>query len=107
MQTLYSAIISSPLGKLGLIVHDEKLNKINFLSDDTKVQLPNDKCSKQWVAELKHYFSHPTHCFQLAIQMKGTVFQQRETVSAMFYLNKSECVPVRTKMTTLSLGSSL
>ncbi len=77
MSSPYSAITSSPLGKLGLIVQDGKLIKLEFLSADIPLHSPNDKWSKQWVAELQHYFTHPKHCFQLAIHLDGTAFQQR------------------------------
>ncbi len=74
MSSPYLAILSSPLGKLGLIAKDEKLSKIDFLPATSQPYI-HDQLGKQFAKEFERYFANSKHRFQLATQLEGTPFQ--------------------------------
>ena len=68
--------ITTPIGKLGLHIHNNKLTRIDFLPDDATLQEPNDSISQEIYNQLKKYFNNPNHTFNLEIDLQGTPFQK-------------------------------
>jgi len=73
----YSAILSSPLGNIGIITHQEKLVSLDILSISEKLIPPHDSYSKEVVSQINHYFADPTHVFKLEYDLRGTEFQKK------------------------------
>jgi methylated-DNA-[protein]-cysteine S-methyltransferase len=73
----YNCAITSPLGKLGLTIVDNKLTRIEFLSSDALLVVAQDSLSHQIVAKIKKYFCSPKIKFKLPIQAKGTPLQKK------------------------------
>lgn len=72
----YSAIIASPLGKLGIVATDEALKRIDFLPSSTAL-LPADRQYAQEIChQLRQYFADPHYPFTLKLDYQGTLFQQ-------------------------------
>ncbi len=73
----YQAIISTPIGKLGIETAQDKLTRISFLSPDNQIFNPTDSFTQSVVQELSAYFKNPNHTFKLNYDFNGTEFQQR------------------------------
>lgn len=73
----YSAIISTPIGKLGLETAREKLVRIRFLSANNQIFNPVDNFTQSVVQELSAYFKNPKHSFKMNYELNGTEFQQK------------------------------
>ncbi|MCF6355492.1 MAG: methylated-DNA--[protein]-cysteine S-methyltransferase [Candidatus Polarisedimenticolaceae bacterium] len=75
--TSYQAIITSPIGPLGIVIEEGVLYRINFLSDETTLQAAEGKPAAQVAAQLQHYFKQADWHFSLPLQPMGTTFQQQ------------------------------
>lgn len=75
--TDYQAIIASPIGNLGIYIENDKLVKIDYLSNNSSLKKPTLISAKKIVADLKYYFKTPTHPFTLSLALSGTKFQQQ------------------------------
>jgi methylated-DNA-[protein]-cysteine S-methyltransferase len=73
----YHAIISSPIGKLGIESAQNKLVRITYLSSDNQIFNPVDSFTQSVVRELSAYFKNPKHRFKIAYELEGTEFQKR------------------------------
>ncbi len=73
----YQAIIPSPIGPLGIIMAEERLQGIRFLTDGTALQAAEDRATLQVVTQLQHYFQQAQWRFSLPLHLPGTPFQQR------------------------------
>lgn len=73
----YSAIISTPVGRLGIITSDMHLLKIDFLETSSPDIKPTENgLTQQIVAQLIEYFSRNSqHIFDLPIHLTGTKLQ--------------------------------
>ncbi len=76
-QPLYSAIISSPLGKIGLLLTHGKVSEVSFLPESAAEMIPDDNNVKLVTAQLAKYFANPRYQFSLALDACGSVFQRR------------------------------
>lgn len=72
----YSAVFSSPVATIGIVVRQENLVEVNFLCGDTVLKKPQDVLSREVVRQLQAYFSDPAFCFNLPLNIQGTVFQR-------------------------------
>lgn len=72
-----SASINSPLGKIGIIIQNEKFSHLNFLSDDHEIISEPDQLSKTIITQLDNYFSNAPYQFNFAYDLQGTTFQQK------------------------------
>ncbi len=70
----YQAIITSPIGLLGIIMEEDALCSIDFVADGTALAANNSLVS-QVVSQLQHYFNQPDWHFSLPLQPVGTPFQ--------------------------------
>jgi methylated-DNA-[protein]-cysteine S-methyltransferase len=73
----YSAVISSPIGKLGIDIQDDKLCNIDFLANDDTIPLRIDASAKAVCNELKTYFQNGQHHFTAPLLIAGTPFQKK------------------------------
>lgn len=73
----YAAIVSTPLGKLGLRVSDKAVTQLDFLAPDAPEYIPSDSVARTASAQLRAYFDNPWARFTLAQAPPGTPFQQR------------------------------
>lgn len=72
----YDAIITSPLGAIGILLTDDKITRINLLAEDLPVKLPRSDAGKKAVEEIKSYFSNATQRFSFPYEIAGTPFQK-------------------------------
>jgi len=73
----YSAVITSPIGKLGIVTMDDELTGVEFLSPQKKQILPKDVFTKEVIKQLQAYFQDPKFHFDLPLQLSVTAFQGR------------------------------
>lgn len=71
----YSIMLSSPLGKLGIIMHDTAVAALDFIADDVPVS--SNTADSHVANALAAYFCDPAHPFNLPLHHTGTAFQQR------------------------------
>lgn len=74
---MYSAIISSPVGPLGITVNGKQVTGLEFLPANVSLKKPAEALTAAVVKELKAYFENPDHQFNLELQIAGTPFQQK------------------------------
>ena len=75
--TPFAAVISSPLGPLGVVMQNCLLKCIEFLPIATPLISPQDDHAKIVENALINYFLHPQQIFTLYLLLIGTSFQQR------------------------------
>ncbi len=75
-QTDYSAIIESPVGKLGIQTGKDCLQRIDFLADQVRAKRPQHALATNVVSQLHHYFENPMFEFVIACDMAGTAYQR-------------------------------
>lgn len=74
----YTAVIHSPLGKIGLAFEQDKLTALNLLPDATPLQAPvKGTPANRVMQELTAYFKDASHAFNLDFLLAGTDFQKR------------------------------
>lgn len=74
----HSTIISSPIGKIGLIVDRQHLIQLDFLPSDTPVRGAADETSQHICREIEKYFSDPNSTLSGIIYTpQGTPYQQK------------------------------
>jgi methylated-DNA-[protein]-cysteine S-methyltransferase len=71
----YNSVFASPIGKLGIVVHDEALAALRFLPEEREIM--DDPVTAQIREQLTMYFRNPHHRFHLPTNAAGTAFQQR------------------------------
>lgn len=71
----YSVIIDSPIGKLGIIAADEKVQRVEFLSS-SKLIAATDVLTKNVVSQLQAYFNDSKFQFDLPLNIEGRPFQK-------------------------------
>lgn len=69
------SVITSPVGKIGIGIADNKLVSIKMLPDSTRLKSPNTPLSEKVANELNQYFKNPKHKFKLTPHLIGTPFQ--------------------------------
>lgn len=73
---LYSAIISSPLGKIGIVTTQGKLSALEILPESSEIIHPSEALDKSIVTQLANYFINPVFKFNLDFHLTGTSFQK-------------------------------
>ena len=71
----YTAIIQTPLGKIGLSARPF-LTQLEFLADDMPLRTSTESLACQVIQELNHYFKNPNFQFTIPYQITGTAFQK-------------------------------
>ena len=72
----YSAIFTSPVAAIGIIIHRESLVGMDFLYKNAVSKKPQDTLSREVTRQLQAYFSDSAFCFDLPLNPQGTVFQR-------------------------------
>jgi methylated-DNA-[protein]-cysteine S-methyltransferase len=78
--TAYQAIITSPIGPIGLRIQNEQLATVDFLAPGTKASIElasHDRMLKKVIGQLRQYFQDPSTAFDIPCLLPGTAFQQR------------------------------
>lgn len=73
----YDAVIDSPIGHLGIRLHDGRLRQVEFLGDDVALQSAVAPAAHGVVDEIRAYFETGRHTSALEIDLEGTEFQRR------------------------------
>jgi len=71
----YQAIISTPIGLLGIIMEGDVLCRIDFVADGTALVTGDNSSINQVVLQLQRYFKQADEPFSLSLQPVGTLFQ--------------------------------
>lgn len=74
---MYTAIIATPIGKLGVRTTEEFLSGVDFLADKMELLAPTTPLAAKVSAQLSLYFWDPAHIFELPLLSGGTLFQQK------------------------------
>ncbi|QBQ56256.1 methylated-DNA--[protein]-cysteine S-methyltransferase [Nitrosococcus wardiae] len=73
----YGAIITTPLGKLGLLASGNVLTGLDFLKPDIPECLPCDPVIEAALTQLQAYFADSKSMFTLSLLPQGSSFQKR------------------------------
>ena len=73
----YNAVIDSPIGRLGIRLHDGRLRQVRFLGEDVALQSAVEPAADGVVAKIRAYFETGLHADTLDIELEGTEFQRR------------------------------
>lgn len=74
---LYQAIITTPIGKIGLKTEADCLVKIEFLGPDLTDLKPTQPLAAVVVKQLHAYFKQPNFVFDIPVQLNTGKFQQQ------------------------------
>jgi methylated-DNA-[protein]-cysteine S-methyltransferase len=73
----YDAVISTPVGRIGVKLEDNALADVSFLGDTTALHAPRTPAAKRVCRQLRSYFANPRFSFHIPLTLSGTAFQQR------------------------------
>jgi methylated-DNA-[protein]-cysteine S-methyltransferase len=73
----YTAVIDSPLGRLGIVTRDTRLCRLDYIADAQRPKAATTAFARQVARQLAQYFSDPGYTFTLALDLQGSVFQCR------------------------------
>lgn len=77
MLDLYTAILPTPFGALGLQRRGEHISRLDFLPPGTPTRAPHTALEREALAQLQAWLTCPSHAFDLPLAPAGTAFQQR------------------------------
>ena len=77
LTTNYSAIVDSPLGKLGIRIDNNYVAEIEYVSNRKPLKKPDDSLSRKVCQQLQSYFKNPEFKFDLPLQTNVSDFQQQ------------------------------
>lgn len=72
----FNAIITSPIGKLGIKTSDSAVVAVAFLNEKSAIVSPNTKLAKETVRQLQAYFSGKLTHFDLPLEVDASSFQK-------------------------------
>ena len=70
------AVINSPIGRLGIVVEDERLAAIRFLDRRAALVPPDGEMAARVVQQIQGYFNDANFRFDLVCKLQGTDFQK-------------------------------
>jgi methylated-DNA-[protein]-cysteine S-methyltransferase len=73
----YDAVVATPVGRLGIVVHDGALVDVAFLGKSTALHAPRTDMARRASRQLRSYFTNPRQSFRIPLKLEGTPFQQR------------------------------
>ena len=76
MNNYYQAVISSPIGQLGICTTNTHLTSIHFLITPTSLQTPNTAIALETSKQLQNYFYDPLFVFNLPYLIKVSTFKE-------------------------------
>ncbi len=74
---IYQAIMTTPLGRIGIHMAGATVSELDYLPADGREQPAVDTATQAVVAQLEAYFRDPGYRFSVPLATAGTVFQQR------------------------------
>ncbi len=72
----YQAVLSSPIGKIGIRSSERELLGIDYLTDDFALIKPKNSIAKETVEQLLCYFADPTYTFDIPLSLNVSAFQK-------------------------------
>jgi methylated-DNA-[protein]-cysteine S-methyltransferase len=73
----YSLVMNSPLGRLGVQIENEKIQRLVYLAGSVPLRTPASDFERKVERELENYFDNPDTGFSVPLALTGTPFQQR------------------------------
>ncbi|MCK5480947.1 MAG: methylated-DNA--[protein]-cysteine S-methyltransferase [Gammaproteobacteria bacterium] len=73
----YSLVIDSPLGRLGILILNQQIHRIDYLAGSVRLRAASSAFERRVVQQLGNYFDHPGVNFTVPFELAGTPFQQR------------------------------
>jgi methylated-DNA-[protein]-cysteine S-methyltransferase len=73
----YDAVISTPVGRIGVMMENDALVDVSFLGDTRALHAPRTTAAKKVCRQLRSYFTSPHLSFHIPLMLSGTAFQQR------------------------------
>lgn len=73
----YAAVVSTPIGLLGVVVADSALTELDFLADWMPRIAPRSEVALRVAEQLLAYFTTPGFKFSLPLAPAGTPFQRK------------------------------
>ena len=73
----YDAVITTPIGRVGIRLEDNALADISFLDDSAAPHSPRTVAARRVCRELRAYFTNPRFFFRVPLTLTGTAFQRR------------------------------
>lgn len=91
----YAAIVSTPVGKLGIRTSSSRLQTIDFLPGHARQKPAMNETAAEVLRQLACYFENPWFQFTVDCDLSGTVYQQRvwtqlQTIKPGQYLTYSD-----------------
>ena len=71
------AVVSSPVGRLGIQIHGTALNRLIFLPERQQLMAPQKAQASDVLCALQAYFDDPRRVPDVDLQLRGTPFQCR------------------------------
>ncbi len=69
--------MNSPLGRLGILVEDQQIHRLDYLGSSVRVRAATSVFEREIVQQLGSYFKNPGMSFSVPFVLVGTPFQQR------------------------------
>ncbi len=68
-------VIDSPIGKLGFVLRDGRLSRLDFLPAQASLVPPTGRRARLVVSRLRNYFKDPATSLQVDYAVRGTAYQ--------------------------------
>ncbi len=75
MKPQYKASVKTPFAHFALVLENNQLVKIDFISQSAKSIQPRSPLAKSIVQQIRQYFSGERQRFEVKLNMRGTDFQ--------------------------------
>jgi methylated-DNA-[protein]-cysteine S-methyltransferase len=72
----YAAVMKTPVGRIGVVTADGKLQAVDFLSGSAVEKRAADPLTRKVVEQLLAYFDRAGTAFSLPLELEGTEFQK-------------------------------
>lgn len=73
----YDAVVTTPVGRIGIVVRDGALVDMNFLGKSAALHAPHSDMARRACRQLRSYFTNPQQSFHLPVKLAGTPFQKK------------------------------
>lgn len=73
----YGIVLDSPLGKIGVRLHNDCIIRLDYLGNRARLKPAATRMGRQVAVQLQQYFADPQQRFSLPFELHGSDFQQR------------------------------
>jgi len=73
----HHVVLAAPMGRLGVVIHDDGLEDVSFLGQRARLKSPRTPLERRICRQLRMYFANPRVLFDIPLATGGTPFQQR------------------------------